>query len=67
MTDGDVRVTMTMTMPGCPLSAQIANWAETAIRQQIPEAHSVDVKLVWTPPWNPMMMSDEAKSQLGWD
>jgi metal-sulfur cluster biosynthetic enzyme len=25
----------------------------------------VDIRVVWTPPWSPDMLSDDAKDQLG--
>jgi metal-sulfur cluster biosynthetic enzyme len=48
--DGQVRVAMTLTTPGCPLTQQMAEWAEAAIRRQMPGVRTVDVQLVWTPP-----------------
>jgi metal-sulfur cluster biosynthetic enzyme len=64
--DGDVHVAMTMTTPGCPLVRYIQNAAEAAIWQTVPEICSVELDLVWTPPWQPAMMSDVAKAELGW-
>lgn len=62
--DANVVVTMTMTTPHCPLTQ--------GIRDGIPQAllgiegiKSVDVNLVWEPPWSPNKMSEEAKQQLG--
>ena len=64
--DGQVRVAMTLTTPGCPMGAQITSMAEAAIWRFVPEAQSVDVELVWSPRWQQTMMSEEAKDQLGW-
>ncbi len=63
--DNVVKVKMTMTVPGCPLQNQILMTAEQAILA-IPEVKDVIVELVWEPPWNPNMMSDEAKKRLGY-
>jgi metal-sulfur cluster biosynthetic enzyme len=63
---GDVHVAMTMTTPACPLHASISEAAEQAIRGHIPEARDVRIEIVWDPPWNPMMMSETARRQLGW-
>jgi metal-sulfur cluster biosynthetic enzyme len=30
-----------------------------------PNIGDIDVKLVWSPPWSPDMMSDDAKDELG--
>lgn len=64
--DQRVRVTITMTTPTCPLGAHLAKMTEDAIRRSIPQVQSVDVELVWEPPWHPGMMSELAKRQLGW-
>jgi len=41
----------------------IAGQAEDAIKDA--GANNVLVEVVWDPPWNPDMMSDEAKEKLG--
>lgn len=64
--DQRVHVVMTMTTPACPLGAYLAKMTEDAIRRRIPQAQSVDVELIWEPPWHPGMMSEAAKQQLGW-
>ncbi len=61
----DVLVTMTMTTPACPLGAHLVDETTFAV-EQLTGAASVDVQLVWEPAWSPMMMSVEAKQQLGW-
>ncbi len=66
MEDGHVDVAMTLTTPGCPLIGPIKNMAESAIWQQVPGVESVDVKIIWSPPWRPTMMSEAAKDELGW-
>lgn len=59
----DVKLKMTLTTPGCGMGAMIANQAEMAIRNL--GARNVMVEIVWDPPWNPDMMTDEAKQRLG--
>ena len=61
---GDVRVRMTMTAPGCPLSGWIARQAEEAIKA-LDGVREVHVEMVWDPPWTPDRMSEEAKKALG--
>ncbi len=63
--DNVVKVKMTMTVPGCPLQNQILMAAEQAILS-IPGVKDAIVELVWEPPWNPNMMSEEAKKRLGY-
>lgn len=61
----NVRITMTMTTSTCPLHAYIANMAREAVATKVPGAESVEVEMVWDPPWTPEMMSEEAHRQLG--
>jgi metal-sulfur cluster biosynthetic enzyme len=63
--DGQVHVRMTMTTPACPMEELLMEMVHAAIMREIPDARSVEVDLVWDPPWGPEMMSDAAKSQLG--
>ncbi len=62
--NNDVQVTMTLTSMGCPLGPAIIQDIEKAIGQ-FEEAGDVQVRIVWSPPWSPAMMSDEAKDELG--
>ena len=55
-----------MTTRACPLHDMIVRDAEAAIRAAVPEADAVRVAMVWAPPWNPSMMTEAAKRQLGW-
>ena len=59
-----VDVKMTLTAQGCGMGPVIADDAKTRI-ESIPEVESVNVSIVWDPPWNPRMMSDEGKKALG--
>jgi len=62
--ENDVYVEMTLTTPGCPLHGSISDGAQAAV-QSMEGVRNVRVNLVWNPPWNPDMMSDEAKRSLG--
>lgn len=59
------RITMTMTSPACPLGDYLKNCVRSAIRQHVPGVAAVDVRLEWEPPWDPDMMSNDARRQLG--
>jgi metal-sulfur cluster biosynthetic enzyme len=50
--DGSVRITMTLTTPGCPLHDSITDWVRTTV-QRIPGVGDVDVRLTFDPPWSP--------------
>ncbi len=59
-----VEVTMTLTAAGCGMGPVLVGEVEQKIRQ-IEGVTDVKVELVFDPPWNRDMMSDEAKLQLG--
>jgi metal-sulfur cluster biosynthetic enzyme len=62
---GGVRVQLTLTTRGCPLVRRISEDARAAIQAQT-GASEVVVEIVWDPPWNPMMASEEVRSHFGW-
>ncbi len=61
---GDVLVTMTLTSMGCPLGPVIVQEVQSALKD-LPGINDIDVKIVWSPPWSPDKMSDDAKDELG--
>lgn len=61
-----VKVTMTMTTMGCPLHAFLQDEAKKYIKKSFPDIKEVETLLVWEPAWSSDMMSEAAKSQLGW-
>ncbi|MGH2835729.1 MAG: metal-sulfur cluster assembly factor [Solirubrobacteraceae bacterium] len=62
---GAVEVEMTLTSPGCPLSGYMDDEIHGQLAQ-LPQVRQVDVELVWDPAWAPHMMSEAARSTLGW-
>ena len=62
--ENDVSITMTLTAPGCPVAGEMPGWVQEAV-SSIGGVRSVDVDLVWSPPWGMEMMSDEARLELG--
>ncbi|NQU63523.1 MAG: DUF59 domain-containing protein [SAR324 cluster bacterium] len=60
----NVEIMMTLTAPGCPVAPMIVENVEKNVGS-IPEVKNVTVKLVWDPPWNEDMMTDEAKLEAG--
>ena len=59
----NIQLKMTLTTPGCGMGAMIAGQAEMALKEI--GADNVLIDIVWDPPWNPDMMTDEAKQKLG--
>ena len=58
-----VEIDMTMTAPNCPMAEDLLVWARDAVKN-IEEVKSVNINLVFDPPWTPSMMSEEAKLEL---
>lgn len=61
-----VEVRMSLTAPGCSMSDVIKAEVERKLAA-LPEVSEVEVDVVFDPPWNPGMMSEAAKLQLGFD
>lgn len=49
---GDVRITMTLTAPGCPLHDVLSEWAREAVAR-LPGVERVEVVITFDPPWSP--------------
>ncbi|MBG73599.1 MAG: aromatic ring hydroxylase [Chloroflexi bacterium] len=64
--DNDVKVNMTLTFAGCGMGPYIAQQAEWRIAE-IEEVDDVEVDLIFEPPWNPDMISEDGKKELGID
>ena len=62
--ENHVRVRMTLTSPMCPVAESLPPEVEQKVRQ-IPGVVHAEVDLTWEPTWNPSMMSEAAKLQLG--
>lgn len=64
--DGTSRVDikMTLTAQGCGMGAAIAADAEDKIRS-LEGVSDALVEVVWDPPWNPRMISEEGRKKLG--
>lgn len=62
--DNDVNVIMTLTAPGCPVAGEMPGWVQEAVAG-VGGIRTVEVALVWSPPWGMEMMSDEARLELG--
>ena len=62
--DGDAVITMTLTTPHCPVAESLPNEVELRVLS-VPGIRDAVVNLVWTPPWDPSKMSDEARLELG--
>ena len=62
--EGDVRVTMTLTSPGCPSGTEIIEQVKQVVGD-MEGVRSVDVELVWDPYWTPEKMDPRVRAFLG--
>ena len=62
--DGKVDIKMTLTSPACPVGPQIISKAKEVVGK-LEGVKEVNLEVIWNPPWNPDMMTEEAKDKLG--
>lgn len=64
-----VRVDMTLTTPACPAGPMILDSAKQEVgtlKDVYPNLENISINLVWTPFWNPSLMSEDAREELGY-
>jgi metal-sulfur cluster biosynthetic enzyme len=61
----DVFITFTLTSPGCPIGPQVSEQMEEFVGE-LEGVNGVYPKMVFTPPWTPDLMSEDAKFALGY-
>lgn len=57
-------VKMTLTSPACPVAGSLPGEVEQKVAGT-PGVDRAEVEIVWDPAWNPSMMSEVAKLELG--
>ncbi|HEX2398226.1 MAG TPA: metal-sulfur cluster assembly factor [Solirubrobacteraceae bacterium] len=62
--DGSVAITFTLTSPGCPIGPQVSEQIREFVGE-LDEVERVEPRMVFTPPWTPDRMSEDAKFALG--
>jgi len=62
--DGDVRVTMTLTSPGCPAGPMITNDAYRVLRA-LEGVKDVNIDIVWEPYWTPERIDPKVRALMG--
>jgi FeS assembly SUF system protein len=62
--ESDIAIKMTLTAPACPVAGTLPGQVERAV-ETVDGVARCKVELVWDPPWNKDLISDEAKLQLG--
>ncbi len=61
--DNAINIDMTLTNPGCPQGPEIIAEIKQSLKV-LDGIDAVNVNLIWSPPWNPEMMSEEAQEML---
>ena len=61
---GTVAIKMTLTTPMCPVAEILPPEVESKVRA-MDGVNEATVEVTWEPPWNPGMMSEAAKLELG--
>lgn len=62
--ESNVQIEMTLTSPNCPVAESLPKEVEDKVAA-IAEVTSSKVNIVFDPPWDKDMMSEEAKLELG--
>jgi metal-sulfur cluster biosynthetic enzyme len=62
--EGEVRVEMTLTSPGCPSGPEILSDAQRAV-EAVEGVTKVEVVLVWSPYWTPERIDPKVRAYLG--
>ena len=60
----DVHVTFTLTTPACPIGPQVSEQIEEFVGE-LDDVDEVTSSMVFSPPWTPDKMSEDAKFALG--
>ena len=61
---GTVKVTYTLTSPGCPIGPQVSEQIEEFVGE-LEGVREVQPTMTFSPPWTPERMSEDAKFALG--
>ncbi len=59
-----VRITYTLTSPGCPIGPQVSEQIEEFVGE-LDGVQEVQPVMTFSPPWTPERMSEDAKFALG--
>jgi metal-sulfur cluster biosynthetic enzyme len=63
--DRDVHITFTLTTPACPIGPQVTEQMKEFVGE-VEGVEKVLPKMVFSPPWSPERMSEDAKFALGY-
>jgi FeS assembly SUF system protein len=60
----EVHIDMTLTSPMCPVAETLPDEVKAKV-EAVDGIAGAAVNVVWDPPWNPSMMTEEAQLELG--
>ncbi|MBL7014622.1 MAG: DUF59 domain-containing protein [Candidatus Marinimicrobia bacterium] len=60
----DISITMSLTTPGCSMGHHMSQDIENKVGA-MEETGQVNVNVTFDPPWRPEMMTDDARTKLG--
>jgi FeS assembly SUF system protein len=60
----EVHIDMTLTSPMCPVAETLPDEVKAKV-EAVDGVSGAAVNVVWDPPWNPSMMTEEAQLELG--
>jgi metal-sulfur cluster biosynthetic enzyme len=63
--ESNVHVTFTLTTPACPIGPQVTEQIDEFV-SELDGVNAVSSSMVFTPPWSPDKMSEDAKFALGY-
>ena len=63
--DNDIDITMSLTTPGCTMGQYMADDIKSKLIEKLENVSNVNVEVVFDPPWQPEMMTDEGRKKLG--
>ncbi len=61
--DKNVEIDMTLTAPACPVAGEMPQWVQMAVAK-VEDVRDVKVNMVFDPPWDKSLMSEEAQIAL---
>jgi len=64
--DGRADILMTLTSPHCPVAETLPIDVQMAV-EAVDGVTAAEVEITWDPPWDPEMLSEAAKLELGFD
>lgn len=60
---GNVQLEMTLTAIGCPEAENMVAQVKERV-EEMPGVRSCSVELIWNPPWDPEMMSEDGRVMM---